>query len=306
MYFLKLIAGMRVKNETESLTFTMIRAVLNNKRFNPFLFKDEYAKIISGTEEAMFDWIGLNSIMGTFENDNDNIGFGSLDMGGYSTQIAFALPLSQPILNGYIDIQFNDQSYQLYGHSYLQFGIRMAKQRLTQLIQNEYKYEIEIPNPCLNIGYNQTYQNRIHYGTSNPIKCQHYLQELLHKDAMCLENNCALNGVYMPKLPYNMTFYAFETFGYAYGPTGWLHLKSITKMKDIQNIAIQLCNTTYDDLDTIAFTYTDEPELDKKHLWCSDYMYILVLLRDGYNFDNNINIKFATKINNQPVNFHLY
>ena len=78
-------------NKRESI-LNWIQEFFNNQTLNPFLFKNSFAIIASGEEEATFDWLGVNFIANKLDNDNsiDNT-YGSLDLGGQSTQIAFAV-----------------------------------------------------------------------------------------------------------------------------------------------------------------------------------------------------------------------
>lgn len=50
--------------------------------------------MITGQAEAYYGWIAVNYLLGTFSGDNGNaaeLGVGSLDLGGASTQIAAAV-----------------------------------------------------------------------------------------------------------------------------------------------------------------------------------------------------------------------
>ena len=37
-----------------------VRELFHNKTYNPFDFNDERARVISGEEEAIYGWVGVN------------------------------------------------------------------------------------------------------------------------------------------------------------------------------------------------------------------------------------------------------
>jgi Golgi nucleoside diphosphatase len=65
--FFKATGGMRelplVQRERIML---YVREVLSNKKFCPFFFQYDLARVISGEEEAVFSWAAVNFVLGTF------------------------------------------------------------------------------------------------------------------------------------------------------------------------------------------------------------------------------------------------
>lgn len=131
-----------------------VKKYLSDKTFCPFYFRDDFARVISGTrdddmievqisfllirmivigeEEAIFSWTATNFLMGSLLEASHGIGeaktnhtYGTLDLGGASTQIAFYLP-SQDILEGLFKLQIGGQKeWNVYAKSFLQFGKRI-------------------------------------------------------------------------------------------------------------------------------------------------------------------------------------
>ncbi|XP_048368889.1 ectonucleoside triphosphate diphosphohydrolase 4 isoform X2 [Sphaerodactylus townsendi] len=105
-------AGMRILPESQQ------KAILEDLLTDipvhfDFLFSDSHAEVISGKQEGVYAWIGINFVLGRFEHTDDEDDavvevhipgsenkeaivrkrtVGILDMGGVSTQIAYEVP----------------------------------------------------------------------------------------------------------------------------------------------------------------------------------------------------------------------
>jgi len=114
-----------------------VRSLFGNNEFSPFAFEDEQVRVISGEEEAIYGWTGINFLMGTLLNNTQGIGtvtgvnktFGALDMGGASTQISFFEP-SEDIMSNLFKMQLGaSKHWNVYAHSFLYFGVNLALER---------------------------------------------------------------------------------------------------------------------------------------------------------------------------------
>ena len=123
-----------------------VRNYLLNSTNCPFFFRGDFARVISGEEEGVFSWTGVNLLMGTLI-DSNNRGhgtaqpivdtYGVLDLGGASTQISFFVQ-SQDILEGLFKMQLGSQRHwNVYTRSFLQFGHVSARKRHFQLLAAE-------------------------------------------------------------------------------------------------------------------------------------------------------------------------
>ncbi|XP_067858147.1 ectonucleoside triphosphate diphosphohydrolase 4-like [Heptranchias perlo] len=137
-----------------------------------FLFSESHAEVISGKQEGVYAWIGINFVLGRFdhiENDEDarvavtvssnpNQGpvirkrtVGILDMGGASVQIAyevtnpvtFVSPEQEEAAKNVLaefnlgcDVQHTEHVYKVYVTTFLGFGGNYARQRYEDLIFN--------------------------------------------------------------------------------------------------------------------------------------------------------------------------
>lgn len=173
--FFRATAGMRTLDKDDrSRVLNAIRTLFSNKTFCPFHFEDEYARILSGEEEAIFGWAGINFAMGNLIPESEGAGtvinpkltYGALDMGGASTQISFYEP-NEDIMSNLFKLQIGQgKHWNLYAHSFLYFGINEARNRFhanllagtdanQRLIDGVY-------NPCLPGGSSQDTRLNIH------------------------------------------------------------------------------------------------------------------------------------------------
>uniref|UniRef100_A0A3P8T967 nucleoside-triphosphate phosphatase n=1 Tax=Amphiprion percula TaxID=161767 RepID=A0A3P8T967_AMPPE len=165
-------AGMRILPESQQ------EALLEDLRtdipvhFN-FLFSDSHVEVISGKQEGVYAWIGINFVLGRFNhvhNDGEAVvevnvpgsdqqealmrkrTAGVLDMGGVSTQIAyevpktvsFASPQQEEVAKNLLaefnlgcDAHRTEHVYRVYVSTFLGFGGNAARQRYEEsLIRN--------------------------------------------------------------------------------------------------------------------------------------------------------------------------
>lgn len=128
--------------ERENL-IAAIRNYLLNSTNCPFFFRGDFARVISGEEEGIFSWAGVNLLMNTLIDSHDRGNgavkpivdtYGVLDLGGASTQISFFVQ-SQDILEGLFKLQLGSQRHwNVYTRSFLQFGHVSARKRHFQLL----------------------------------------------------------------------------------------------------------------------------------------------------------------------------
>eukprot|EP01031_Cornospumella_fuschlensis_P027429 gene27429-33131_t len=164
-----------------------VQRLLMDKSFCPFYFKADFARVISGEEEAIFSWAATNFLKGTLLPASHGIGevkgvnmtYGTIDLGGASAQIAFYLP-SQDILEGLFKLQIGGQKeWNVYTKSFLQYGINSARQRFTQRVADNYfnspstavsagTSSITIESVCFHTGYSEVIPNYIVPNNNNP------------------------------------------------------------------------------------------------------------------------------------------
>ncbi|XP_010874293.1 ectonucleoside triphosphate diphosphohydrolase 4 isoform X2 [Esox lucius] len=154
-------AGMRVLSDSQK------EALLEDLRtdipvhFN-FLFSDSHVEVISGKQEGVYAWIGINFVLGRFnhvDSERDVVvevqipggdqqealvrkrTAGVLDMGGVSTQIAYEVPKSEEVAKNLLaefnlgcDAHRTEHVYRVYVSTFLGFGGNAARQRYEESI----------------------------------------------------------------------------------------------------------------------------------------------------------------------------
>jgi Golgi nucleoside diphosphatase len=173
--FLRATAGMRILNPTDrGRVIHAVRELFSNKTYCPFAFVEEQARVLSGEEEAIFDWAGVNFLMGDLVEESQGAGtvvnprktIGALDLGGGSTQIGFYEP-SEDIMAGLFKLQIGQaKHWNVYTHSFLRYGMNEAIDRFgARLVSGKSSEErlVEgIHNPCLPGGAKTEIRTNIH------------------------------------------------------------------------------------------------------------------------------------------------
>ncbi|NWV75843.1 ENTP7 diphosphohydrolase, partial [Dasyornis broadbenti] len=135
-----------------------------------FLFSKSHAEVISGKQEGVYAWIGINFVLGRFDHEDEEDAVvtialgdqgkslvrkrtvGILDMGGASLQIAYEVPDSGAIsspqqeeaaksllaeFNLGCDVQHTGHIYRVYVNTFLGFGGNFARQRYEEHVLNQ-------------------------------------------------------------------------------------------------------------------------------------------------------------------------
>lgn len=162
-------AGMRLLPERQQAAI-LADLVRNVPLEFDFLFSASQAEVISGKQEGVYAWIGINFVLGRFDHEEEEevmvtVALGSqaeslvrkrtvgiLDMGGASLQIAYEVPsveaFSSPQqeeaaksllaeFNLGCDVQHTEHVYRVYVSTFLGFGGNFARQRYEELVLNQ-------------------------------------------------------------------------------------------------------------------------------------------------------------------------
>jgi Golgi nucleoside diphosphatase len=129
--WLKATAGLRMLEISKSTAvLNSVQAFLRNPANSPFVFKDSWARIISGNEEGGFGWIAYNylrRIIGPKQNAELNVKpYSVIEMGGASAQVSQLATNKNEVELIPSDYKFSfsieENQYDLYTHSYLGFN----------------------------------------------------------------------------------------------------------------------------------------------------------------------------------------
>ncbi|KAK9050998.1 hypothetical protein SSX86_027623 [Deinandra increscens subsp. villosa] len=93
-------------------------------RASGFAFRNDWASVISGSDEGVHAWVVANYALGTLGGDPHKT-TGIIELGGASAQLTFFS--SEPIPPEFSRmVKFGNVSYSLYSHSLLEFGQNVA------------------------------------------------------------------------------------------------------------------------------------------------------------------------------------
>ena len=173
--YLRATAGMRIlEAQDRARVLSAVRELFHNATYCPFAFVDEQARTLSGEEEAIYDWAGVNFLMNDLIENSEGSGtvinprltHGALDLGGGSTQISF-YETNEDIMSNLFKLQIGQaKHWNVYAHSFLFYGMNEAINRMhAQLAADKSPKERMVDgiyNPCLPGGSKATVRTDIH------------------------------------------------------------------------------------------------------------------------------------------------
>jgi Golgi nucleoside diphosphatase len=304
-----------VPTEKRELLMNRLRDLFSDKSFCPFFFQFDFARVISGEEEGAYAWAAANYLYGTLlpsiagsgsVNKPINGTFGTVDLGGASTQIAFYVP-SQDVSEGLFKLQIGSQRHwNIYTKSFLMYGHNSARNRhFAYIAENSKKasdnrtlrYAVD---QCLFSGYSEklapeitTFKRSVVLsGPSAPSpnqfgKCVEAVRPLLNKNLNSFCNvvygkECSMDGFYQPKLPSieNGHFIGSATYKY---PWNFLQMPDFGTLEMFKTRAERICALSYEDI----LSYNQDLTTDIKNddlvpYYCFLSAYITVMLEGKY------------------------
>ncbi|XP_030251001.1 ectonucleoside triphosphate diphosphohydrolase 3 [Sparus aurata] len=329
--YLGATAGMRLLHEQDEKRSNDVMASLRKYLSSlPVNFKS--ASIISGQEEGLYGWVTVNYLMGNLIEKNVWNAYirpdgaktvGSMDLGGASTQIAFAITdnLTGP---DYMPIKLYGYPYNVYTHSFLCYGKNEAEKRILDKVIQESSNPAYIINPCFPEGYNATIKASTIYdtectkkprgynpdqeyfmvGVADSDRCLSMVKSIFDFET-CSSSLCSFNGVEQP--PVTGDFMAYAGFFY----TARALLKNGTEDPDDFNSDFdrfnasvrQFCNSHWEVLRSEKTWIS--PRFLKTYCYSGHYMFSL--LADGYKFDKDTfeNINFAKQVKSTSIGWSL-
>jgi len=341
--YLKATGGLRTLPQPERVRLMgCVRDLFNNSTFNPFAFEDERARVISGEEEAIYGWVGVNFAKGLLIDQSEGVGlgnnpqltYGMLEMGGASTQIA-NLENHGDMMANLFKLQLGGaRHWNVYVHSYLYFGINGAWSRLNSRLH----WEGTKTNPCLPIGSEVDFESWMHmnekaqfYSRSDPrsipysvtmnnnetsfnfARCSELAYSLLRKETnedWCdfqMDKNCGFAGIYQPPLPQVNNdideFVATSNFVDVYD---FLQLGDRAAVSKIGKEAEKVCSLNWEELK--AYNANLSSPIEEDHVlpqYCFRAVFVYQLLRNGWEFGDEYEMTAVDVINGQKMGWAL-
>ncbi|KAK2903382.1 hypothetical protein Q8A67_008095 [Cirrhinus molitorella] len=313
-----------MKNEETSNA--ILKDIKNYLSSLPFNFQN--ASIISGQEEGLYGWITVNYLKGNFlektlwnawVHPHGAKTVGSLDLGGASTQIAFATS-DDAKGEDIIKVSLYGYEYNIYTHSFLCYGKNEAEKRVLAKLAKETTNWTTVKHPCYPSGYNismiaedvfgsectkndrpREYSLKRYitfFGQSNPQQCKALVSSIFDLKSCQRAENCSFDGVYQP--PLSGDFVAYAGFYW----TAWALKVDGSKSMETFNMNMKLfCSK---DWKTLKTSIKDIKDIHLKS-YCYSANYVHSILADGYKFntDNWKNLNFQREVNKTSIAWSL-
>jgi apyrase len=283
-------------------------------RLSGFIFRDDWASVISGSDEGIYAWVVANYALGTL-GGNPQHTTGIIELGGASAQVTFVS--SEPIPPEFSrTVEYGNYTYKLYSHSLLQFGQNVAHDLLRgSLVAGGSYLETEaiefgkLTDPCTPRGYvyrsidsltlteKNKYISRLH-PSGNFSECKSASLMLLQKgNEKCSYKRCYVGSAFIPSL--KGKFLATENF---FHTSKFFGLAPKAFLSHLSVAGQQFCETDWPTLKR-KYKSLDEEDLLR---YCFSSAYIVALLHDslGIALDDE-RIEYADHVNNIPLDWAL-
>lgn len=285
-------------------------------RTSGFAFRNDWASVISGSDEGVYAWVVANYALGTLGSDPQET-TGIIELGGASAQVTFFS--SEPIPPEFSQtVKFGNVSYSLYSHSLLEFGQNVAfdlvrGSSLAKAPSLETLGTKELVDPCSPKGYKHNLmignitpsslvetndQLSILHASGNFSECRSASLTLLQKGKEeCAYDQCYIGSTFIPKL--QGKFLATENF---FHTSKFFGLSPKTFLSELMVAGKQFCEDDWSKLKSKYPTFNDED----LHRYCFSSAYIVALLHDslGISFDDK-RIGYANQVNDIPLDWAL-
>jgi apyrase len=277
-------AGMRLlEDKDKDKADEIIRRV---DRYLKETFARARTTVIRGKKEALYGWIAVNYLMGFLKEKDGNSSptMGILELGGASTQIAYAS--SNAPAQNLATLQSGNTAYQIYVHSLRDSGQDQALKEINEPYTkgNASKAEEKKLNPCYPKGYEDT---GLGMGDGKYDACKEKIIGILNKKT-------SLPLVIQPR----NAFLAYSGYYYA---RSFFKLKPFLSLTDFENAGKEYCGAYWPDL---LVKYSDKND---KYLpeYCFKATYIAALLQTGYGFQDTQQIIIADTLHGNEISWTL-
>ncbi|KAI4953968.1 hypothetical protein J4E91_001677 [Alternaria rosae] len=336
----KATAGLRKLGEQKSnAILAAVRHHLDNDYPFPLVSEEKNGvEVMPGEMEGVYAWITVNYLLGKIGGPDKNPTAAVLDLGGGSTQIIFeptfpdtprgGLPTELAKGDHRYELDFANQNFNLYQHSYLGYGLMEARNNVHSTLlaglhennkDNKEYLQKPIVNPCIAPGMTREVEVQMPKGhalgdsitvnmtgpaTASPTQCRGLAEKTLHKDDECAIAPCAFRGVHQP--PFEQTFAteAVYLLSYFYDRTQDLGMPESFTLRELQDLANKVC-TGEKGWDSFNAVPKAIEELKGRPEWCLDLNFQYELLRSGYGMPIDREVKIAKKIKGNELGWCL-
>ncbi|XP_047979315.1 apyrase-like isoform X1 [Salvia hispanica] len=248
-------------------------------------YKPEWVSVLDGSDEGAYMWVALNYLSGKLGKKYSKT-VAVVDLGGGSVQMAYAVSdkaaANAPAASNDVSNRFGlGTNYNLYSHSYLNYGLLAARAQNLNLSG--------AGNPCITNGYQGTYSyNGVDYKASPPrsgtslLGCVAQARKLLKMDTPCAKKPCSFDGTWNGGGGDGSdSLYAASYFYDTAIEAGIVELNAnITEVRPYVYLkaAKKACSANVDNIKTI---FPQLEDYDVPYL-CMDLVYEYILLVEGF------------------------
>lgn len=224
-------------------------------------------KTIDGKEEGLYGWLSINYLTGTFQKKSKT--FGSIDVGGASTQIAFETQ-DKTLSKDKAYLVINQKPYWVFSKSFLNLGQDQARETMKKHLGAIYCYpKGHIISP-----------NQVGFFKMN--KCRTIYSDILQKQAVKQQ---VAPQISMPFIAYSAVYYVHDFF-------------KINSKQSLKQKIKTLCNKNWENWQK---EHPNDPYLSN---YCANGTYIHELLYNTYQLQEK-HVKVLNKIQDQEINWTL-
>lgn len=280
--FLMATAGLRMVGET--VKDQILASVCAELKSSGFLFRCEWATLLSGQEEGLYGWVTVNYLLESLYPPAAKPPVGIIDLGGGSVQVVFAGKGA-----GLKHMDFGGRTHDTYIKSHLGFGLDEARKRTLSLaVAKVNRSEKPARHPCLPKGASIEHEGLTLAGDGDWNRCLKLTSKLfVAPDWSTAES---------PPLPAN-----FYGFSYMYDRTAAIGLldsnpqvfgsaqMSIDQIAEAGKVVCAL------DAAATAARFANTADAPKANNYCGDVVYIAALM-EALGFDRATPLTMTNKI----------
>lgn len=257
-FYIMATAGMRLLTETRR---NSILEEVNDFFAKGHTFDFRGATVIAGSYEGLYSWLALNYADDRFDPTTEREGI--LEMGGASTQIAFAE--RGPFAEHHLQRAMRGREYHVYSRSFLFLGMVEA-------------ISMTITPSC----YPRGYQMDFGLGTGDFDSCVSYIKDRFGSMCENIEANRGPHCVYERPVESRrgITYFAIPAFKEIFE---FLELGQEVSLEELATKGRAHCAIEWGDL---VEKYPDLPPIPLK-IMCFNAAYYWSLIADGYGLDDD-------------------
>ncbi|KAG9076024.1 Guanosine-diphosphatase [Ceratobasidium sp. 370] len=329
----KATAGLRLLgHDVAQAILDAVRSRMKSHYPFPVSSRASAVEIMDGRDEGVYAWLTANYLLGTLSASTSasksfTDTYAVLDLGGASTQIVFEPTFPDSSHHGLLDgehkyeLTFAGRTHTLYQHSYLGYGLMQARRSVHNLVGFMWEFthpgegdlmKAQVTNACLNKGSTRLVEleglsggqprnaTMVGADVGSFQACKRVLELVMAKDAVCSTKPCSFNGVYQPSILDTFPTGGILALSYFYDRIFPLLPPSQTSdpnkpitlpISQIAKMATHVCagNNGY-------FPASAQEEIQGRPEYCLDMTFLYVLLRLGYEFEENRVVRVEKKV----------